>query len=1053
MLAPASRPTEIPDPERVGGAGVSENIYIKVPDEKTGALSTEFRAKRFEPRKDGTVDVTEPEATFYLGAKTNTDGQKLVIRGKTGKVVVPDSANKRSQMRPGTAAAPTRGQLQDVTLFLYDSEASTEPTLVCTMNNASFDQETFRIQTESYERNGKIIPADQVEVQVRGRDYDFDGRGLDIRWNERDRRLQQLDIAHGEQLVVKHPQAIRTLGVPASQPSAHLMEASPLRAMLASADPASAGEAIPPRPAAPKKKKPATAPAVAPVKIVRDKSAPIFRATFLDNVKIVQADATLATANQMHVDFVMESARSTTEPSTKPATAPAAKAAPEKNSAEPKSLATVQRTAKKSPTTAPADKKAPKPRAQPTTAPSPTTQPEEQPVTIYWTGKLQVIPLDVETQDPPTRDNAIVTLEGEPVVLTRGGGQVDCSLMRYRTEDSSILLESSKLTPAVVMKDVNGSVLRTPSLDYNGTEGVAVLKGASHADLVMKNESTTQPAVEPQLMHASWTKSCRLYMQGEVRENMTIDRAEIEGDVTVDHPQVKGRSDTLELAFEQSPTTKPVSPGSNQPANELQLKQLDAEGKVHYVMASEQPATGAAAPKTQTIDCAHLMLATAKNDQNKFYARAMNADGDVHAFDDTQDLKCAQLALKFLPSTQPSTRPMDSSKFDTGAVVVESISAQQDVRISTADGNAASADQLVMETKDGKREITLIGQPVARVQQKENILTGPVIKFDPDTNRAYVVGAGTMHAVQQQASGADKKSKPQPIDMSWGGNLAADGNLNIIDISEKIALNARTPATQKVKKDKNSPMAQTGFGDTNFFKDKLVKTVQLQDNVQIASVLNDAEGKLLRRLFLRAPLVEYQMQDKNFVVPSAGQMLMEDESKSSSANGAASDTTGSDMHGPTAFGWHRELRYDENQRRMTMSGDVHIVHDSGGDSKPFTLSCQTVVADLEPATTTQPTTAPATQPIPTSPTNEKMRIKHVMAQDQVEFISLPVHFEATSIDYDPNTHILIAKGSDRVHAELYDDKGTVKGSFTELRYNTQTGQIEQTLGFRTTVRK
>src|SRR5438045_205469 len=100
-LAPASRPVETPDPERVGGAGVSENIYIKVPDEKTGALSTEFRAKRFEPRKDGTVDVTEPEATFYLGAKTNTDGQKLVIRGKSGKVAVPDSANKRSQMRPG----------------------------------------------------------------------------------------------------------------------------------------------------------------------------------------------------------------------------------------------------------------------------------------------------------------------------------------------------------------------------------------------------------------------------------------------------------------------------------------------------------------------------------------------------------------------------------------------------------------------------------------------------------------------------------------------------------------------------------------------------------------------------------------------------------------------------------------------------------------------------------------------------------------------------------------------------------------------------------------
>jgi hypothetical protein len=225
--------------------------------------------------------------------------------------------------------------------------------------------------------------------------------------------------------------------------------------------------------------------------------------------------------------------------------------------------------------------------------------------------------------------------------------------------------------------------------------------------------------------------------------------------------------------------------------------------------------------------------------------------------------------------------------------------------------------------------------------------------------------------------------------------------------------------------------------------------VDLQDNVVIQSVLNDVEGKLLRRLYLQAPLVEYQMQDKIFVVPSAGQMLMEDESKSSSTQATDSAATGGDMRGPTAFSWQRELRYDEAGRRMTMSGDVHIVHDSGGDSKPFTLNCQTVIADLEPASTTEPTT----QTVPASPSNEKMRMKHVTAQDQVEFISMPVHFEATSIDYDPNTHILIAKGSDRVRAELYDDKGTVKGSFAQLRYNTQTGRIEETLGFRTTVRK
>jgi hypothetical protein len=166
---------------------------------------------------------------------------------------------------------------------------------------------------------------------------------------------------------------------------------------------------------------------------------------------------------------------------------------------------------------------------------------------------------------------------------------------------------------------------------------------------------------------------------------------------------------------------------------------------------------------------------------------------------------------------------------------------------------------------------------------------------------------------------------------------------------------------------------------------------------------------------------------------------------------------------------------------MTMTGDCHIEHESNGDNKPFTLRCQEIVADLEPVPTTQPSTQPTTDaatlattqpttlpatvamagpttaPATTSPAeasaNQKMRLKHVVAQDQVEFISSPIHFEASSIDYDPNTHLLIAKGTDRVRAQLYDEKGTVAGEFEELYYNTQTGRIDHTVNFRSTVRK
>ena len=89
----------------------------------------------------------------------------------------------------------------------------------------------------------------------------------------------------------------------------------------------------------------------------------------------------------------------------------------------------------------------------------------------------------------------------------------------------------------------------------------------------------------------------------------------------------------------------PVAPGANEPATELALKQLDADGKVHYVLTNEQASTGSAGAKSQTIDCSHLVLQTAKDANNKTYASAMNADGGVHAFDDTQDMQCGQLAM------------------------------------------------------------------------------------------------------------------------------------------------------------------------------------------------------------------------------------------------------------------------------------------------------------------------------------------------------------------------------------------------------------------------
>src|SRR5262249_46317709 len=152
---------------------------------------------------------------------------------------------------------------------------------------------TFRIYSDGFTGpDGKYVEPDQVPVIVRGVDYDFDGRGLTIRWNERDQHLQLLEVAHGEKLVVKNPSKMSMPlmpQAPATKPSARVDDVDgPI--MLAAADKDAAINAIPP------KKKSATKPTSKPTriqlpgkpKIVPQDKHILYRATFFDNVRIVQ---------------------------------------------------------------------------------------------------------------------------------------------------------------------------------------------------------------------------------------------------------------------------------------------------------------------------------------------------------------------------------------------------------------------------------------------------------------------------------------------------------------------------------------------------------------------------------------------------------------------------------------------------------------------------------------------------------------------------------------------------------------------------------------------
>jgi hypothetical protein len=267
------------------------DVWVEVRDEKTNEVAWQFRASRYDPQPDNTVNVTHPQAEFFF-----RNGNSVTLEGARGRVVIPGDAPRSPDMR-GASAPPSRGEMYDVTISMFDDERPEHPVLVCKVNNVSFDNDTFRIATEQYTApDGTVVPADQVPVQVRGDQYDFDGRGLTILWNDKDRHLQLLEIAHGESMILKP----EPTPLPATRPTTRR---APARARSTTA-PTTLAEAAP-----------ATAPATAPT-TRKANAQPVYLATFTggaSGVVVLKDGKPTATAETMKISFRPEDPSDSTD--------------------------------------------------------------------------------------------------------------------------------------------------------------------------------------------------------------------------------------------------------------------------------------------------------------------------------------------------------------------------------------------------------------------------------------------------------------------------------------------------------------------------------------------------------------------------------------------------------------------------------------------------------------------------------------------------------------------------------------------------------------------
>jgi hypothetical protein len=305
-----------------------------------------------------------------------------------------------------------------------------------------------------------------------------------------------------------------------------------------------------------------------------------------------------------------------------------------------------------------------------------------------------------------------------------------------------------------------------------------------------------------------------------------------------------------------------------------------------------------------------------------------------------------------------------------------------------------------------------------------------------------------MHGTQQQTP----QSKSTPFDVAWDSELNFNGATNLGDASSNIVIktvssdgtvNTATgdkllmeladepssttkPSTRPAG---NSPM------DFDTGNKKQLKTMTVAGNAEVKSILNAANGDLLRRMHMFAPLVRIEPIDKRMIVPSAGRMLYEDLRSTTQPSPAVSSSTDKtsplgDMSGQTAFQWDRQLTYDQNQDRAEMVGNVVVVHqDSSGRGQSFRLDSERVAV----------TFLPNGEKSTTQPSDEK--VKMMDAGGNVQFVSKQVRFESDRMSFDAINNLLTAYGTEHQPVEIYDENGVSSAIVQKAWWDTRTQQL------------
>ena len=996
VLTPATRPGSI-----VQGIGKGEGAWVMTYDQKTGLPLVRFRAQRYVPQSGQQVDVDHPQAEFFIGPKRN---QVIRIEGKTGTIVLAgDAPRLRSDLSSAPIQTPRRGLMRDVTITYFPSQEAllrSVPELTVTLNNAYFDNDTFEIATEAFtDAQGNQIAGQDVPVQVRGEAVDFDGKGLYIRWDDRSQRLKSLTVHRSERMVIKKPFA--------RPGTTEGMWPDHQQAMAAPAPSGNAGNA-------------GNAPVGAAGPAGKEDATPAYyRATLRDNVTVTQGNQQLASGGKMEIDFIASDSRPARPAQPEAASPSGSPAWPSAQSSAPENAT-------------------PQSPDKPGIAQSPLNG--KDPIVVRWAGEMTVTPiLEREPIVPETANDAVVRLTGVPVILQSPGYRIEATSANYLLSRQFAWVDGSAGLP-VRMTDSHDSLLLTPQLRFDQKQGIATLNGISSATMISDQDG------KKTTLTATWKDKAQAFFANPGSPAPTISRLVLQGNVNVQHPRVrKFTAQSLALDFPPAGANPQAGPTPS-------VQQITARTNVECILLDD-------AGQPKPIRCQLLRLRFAEGDDRRSFPSGIDAQGDVVAGDDTQQIK-ADAIVATLNSKAQSAQNGPSAEL----AGLKDLVATGNVEVRSPQVELVQAQRLEVKPQGpGEAWLLLEGtaaKPALVVRAGGTSISGKLIEVNSKQQSAIITGGGRMTLPGKAVSPSADARNPAaslPVEVTWTGDGRLDGQKNTARLEDNVyvkyidndgsvneATGDRVEITLAVNP-KATPTKKTQQGEAGFLADRYVRQlsllglegheIQLQSLKMVGSFIDrqvnifgprmdcDFSTQGLETLTVPANRSKPSRMLYVSMLPGTRKVVKtEDPFKST------------DLPGTTAFSWNQALTYDRAKSALALTGAVLIRHKpqtAGGLT--FDIMADSLLADLQ--------TAPSTPSSPGKTGNQPLAQLHklVLTGNPVQIDRQDVLLTCPTVEIYPATSDVVAIGTERNPVRV--EKGKDVGTFKNVYLNTETQSV------------